>query len=53
MVVVNGKEKEGNLEIEIEDSIVVIICGDIELERLKGCIKTLKDIKLAGDGEQK
>ena len=57
MVVVNGKEKEKecNCCIKIEESIVVIICGEIEIERLKNCLKTvsdLKDTKILGSEEQ-
>ena len=45
MVVVNGKEKECNCCIQIEESIVVIICGEIEIEKLKNCLKTVAEVK--------
>lgn len=38
-------EKEYNFRIEIEDSIVVIICGEIETEALKKCLKTVEETK--------
>jgi len=41
--VVIGKEKEYNCRIEIEDSIVVIICGEIETDQLKKCLKTVEE----------
>lgn len=49
MPLFDGKEKpkgkECNCCIEIEDSIVVIICGEIEIEKLKGCLKAVVDQK--------
>ncbi len=49
MILTNGKEKEKACEIEIEESLVVIICGDIELEKLKGCLKALSEQKFLED----
>jgi hypothetical protein len=46
MVVVNGKENKCNYEIEIEDSIVIIICGEMDTDRLGNCIKTIADQKV-------
>jgi hypothetical protein len=45
----NGKEKEENCKIEIEESIVLILCGDIELEKLKGCLQSVSDQKFFDD----
>ena len=39
------KERECNCCIEIEDSICVIICGEIEVERLRSCLQTALDVK--------
>ncbi|MDS1030973.1 hypothetical protein RDV78_11085 [Bacillota bacterium LX-D] len=35
------KEKECNCCIKIEDSIVIIICGDIENDKIKNCLDTI------------
>ena len=40
-----GKERECNCCIEVEDSIVVIICGEVEIEKFKKCIETIMDEK--------
>jgi len=37
--------KECNCRIEIEDSIVVIICGEIEVERLRESLQTALEVK--------
>lgn len=42
------KQEECNCSIEIKDSIVVIICGDIEIDKLKDCLKTMPDVKVIG-----
>lgn len=39
------KEKECNCCIEIEDSLVVIVCGEIDVDKLKGCLKTVAEVK--------
>lgn len=41
----NKKERECGCCLEIEDSIVVIICGEIEIERLKECLQTALEVK--------
>lgn len=43
------KEKEYKCKIEIEESIVLIFCGDIDLEKLQGCLKTLAEQKFLKD----
>lgn len=35
------KKKECNCCIEIEDSIVIIICDEIEIDKLKNCVDTV------------
>lgn len=45
MVDEKEKEKECNCCIKIEDSIVVIICGEIEIDKLKNCLKTVAEVK--------
>jgi len=41
-----AKEKEQQAcEIEIEESIVSIFCGDIELDKFKGCVQALSEQK--------
>lgn len=39
------KERECNCHIEVEDSIVLIICGEVEIERFKKCLETVMDEK--------
>lgn len=40
-----GKEKnkdmECNCRIEIDDSVVIILCGDIDIDRLRDSLKSL------------
>lgn len=48
-----GKEKEYNCRIE--NSIVVIICGEIETDQLKKCLKTVEEteaIKILANEEK-
>lgn len=42
---VKKNEKECNCCIEIEDSIVLIICGEIDIDRLKDTLKQLQNQK--------
>ncbi|MDF9406902.1 MAG: hypothetical protein A4E52_00635 [Pelotomaculum sp. PtaB.Bin013] len=45
---VEKKEEEcdcRNCRIEIKDSIVVIICGEVEVEKLKHCLGSLMEAK--------
>lgn len=39
------KKRECNCCIEIEESIVVIICGEIEIDKLRDCLETALDVK--------
>lgn len=39
------KEEECNCCIEIEDSIVVIICGEVDIDRLKDTLNTCVKVK--------
>ncbi|QNB47658.1 hypothetical protein BR63_16095 [Thermanaerosceptrum fracticalcis] len=39
------KEKKCNCCIEIEDSIVVIVCGEIEIDKFRDCINTVLEVK--------
>jgi uncharacterized protein YunC (DUF1805 family) len=39
------KENECNCCIEIEDSIVVIICGEVDVDRLKETLNTVAEVK--------
>jgi len=39
------EKKECNCRIEIEDSIVVIICGEIDVDRLKKSLKSALELK--------
>lgn len=39
------KEKECKCCIKIEESIVVIICDEIEIDKLKDCVKTILEVK--------
>ena len=41
----NNNERECNCCINIEDSIVVILCGEIEIERLRSCLQTAYQVK--------
>lgn len=41
----NNNERECNCCINIEDSIVVILCGEIEIERLRSCLQTAYEAK--------
>lgn len=43
------KEKQCNCCLEIKESIVVIICGDIEIDKLRDCLKTMSDVKVIGN----
>lgn len=37
------KDKECKCCLEIEKSIVVIICGELDIDKLKDCLKTVAD----------
>jgi len=39
------KERECNCCIEIEESIVVILCGDIEIGKLRECLGAAVEAK--------
>ncbi|MCG9967112.1 hypothetical protein L9W92_03470 [Pelotomaculum terephthalicicum JT] len=39
------KEKECNCCIEIEDSIVLIICGEVDIDRLRESLQTALEVK--------
>lgn len=39
------KERECNCCIEIEESICVILCGDIEVERFRNTLEAAIDVK--------
>ncbi|MDF9409977.1 MAG: hypothetical protein A4E52_00008 [Pelotomaculum sp. PtaB.Bin013] len=39
------EEKECGCRITIEDSIVIIICGEIEVERLRESLQTALEVK--------
>ncbi|ATW25395.1 hypothetical protein [Candidatus Formimonas warabiya] len=41
----DDKKKECNCCIKIEDSIVVLICGDIEIEKVKKCLDSVLEVK--------
>jgi hypothetical protein len=40
-----GRVEECNCRIKIDNSIVIIICGDIDVDRLRDSLKTLVDLK--------
>lgn len=42
---VKKDDKECNCCIRIEDSFVIIICGEIDPKQLKDCLKTFIDVK--------
>jgi len=39
------KGEECNCCIEIEDSIVFIICGEVDINRLRGSLQTALEVK--------
>ncbi|MBP7331044.1 MAG: hypothetical protein BWY65_00393 [Firmicutes bacterium ADurb.Bin373] len=39
------KKRECNCCLEIKDSIVVIICGEIDIDRLRDCLQTASEVK--------
>lgn len=41
----NNNENERNCCIEIEDSIVVIICGEVDIDRLRETLNTVMEAK--------
>ena len=46
------KEKECNCCIEIEDSVVVIICGEVDFDRLRDSLNAFADEKGKGKYHQ-
>lgn len=49
---ITKKERECNCCIEIDNSIVVIICGEVDIERLKNCLQTALEVKSDAAAEQ-
>lgn len=41
----NDKERECGCCIEIKDSFVLIICGEIDVDSLKSALKTFVEVK--------
>lgn len=41
----NNRRRECNCRLEIKDSIVVIICGEIDIDRLRNCLQTASEVK--------
>ena len=39
------KESECNCRIKIEDSIVLIVCGEVDIKQLKENLKTIIEVK--------
>lgn len=39
------EDEECGCCIEIEDSLVIIVCGEIDRKKLHDCLKTFVDIK--------
>lgn len=39
------EEKECNCRIEIKDSIVLIICGDVDVDKLRDSLQTALEVK--------
>ena len=41
----DNRKKECNCNLEIRDSILVIVCGEIEIGKLKNCIEEVLEAK--------
>ncbi|OPX85514.1 MAG: hypothetical protein A4E53_03508 [Pelotomaculum sp. PtaB.Bin104] len=41
----NDKEEERACKIRIEDSIVVILCGDVDINKLRECLESVSAMK--------
>ncbi len=41
----NECEKECNCRIEIEESLVVIICGEVDVDKVKNCLQAYEEVK--------
>ncbi|MGI5876233.1 MAG: hypothetical protein ACOX6X_05380 [Dethiobacteria bacterium] len=40
-----GRDRECGCCLTVEDSIVILLCGDLEFDRIKGCIHTAIEAK--------